>query len=131
MAQEVKSLAVIGGLGLIPELGRFPEEGNGNHSSILAWEIPWTEEYVRLQSVGLQRVGRVLATTPPPYINTWASPMAQRMQADIGDLGSIPELGRSPEEGNGDPFQYSCLGNSTDKETWQATAKGLQRVGCY
>ena len=32
------------------------------HSSILAWEIPWTEELGRLQSVGSQRVGRVRAT---------------------------------------------------------------------
>ena len=31
-------------LGSIPELGRFPGEGNGNPLSILAWEIPWTEE---------------------------------------------------------------------------------------
>ena len=31
-------------LGLIPELGRSPGEGNGTHSSILAWKIPWTEE---------------------------------------------------------------------------------------
>ena len=31
-------------LGLIPGLGRSPGEGNGTHSSILAWKIPWTEE---------------------------------------------------------------------------------------
>ena len=33
------------------------EEGMATHSSILAWEIPWTEEPGRLQSMGLQRVG--------------------------------------------------------------------------
>ena len=33
-----------GDTGLIPGLGRSPGEGNGYHSSILAWEIPWTEE---------------------------------------------------------------------------------------
>ena len=38
----------------IPELGRSPGEGNGNPSSILAWEIPWTEEPGGLQSMGLQ-----------------------------------------------------------------------------
>ena len=31
---------------------------------------------------------------------------------DTGDVGSIPGLGRSPGEGNGNPFQYSCLGNA-------------------
>ena len=43
-----------GDLGSIPGSGRSPGEGNGNHSSILAWEIPWTEEPGRLQSMGLQ-----------------------------------------------------------------------------
>ena len=37
---------------LILESGRFPGVGNGNHSSILALEIPWTEELDRLQSMG-------------------------------------------------------------------------------
>ena len=39
----------------IPGSGRSPGEGNGNHSSILAWKIPWTEEPGRLQSMGLQK----------------------------------------------------------------------------
>ena len=38
-----------------------------------------------------------------------------------GDEGSIPELGRSPGEGNGTPLQYSCLENPMDKVAWQAT----------
>ena len=44
-----------GDMDLIPGLGRFPGEGNGNHSSILAWKIPWTEEPGGLQSMGLQK----------------------------------------------------------------------------
>ena len=40
---------------------------------------------------------------------------------NAGDLGSIPGLGRSPGEGIGKPLQYSCLENSMDRETWQAT----------
>ena len=46
-----------GDLGLIPGSGRSPGEGNGSHSSILAWEIPWTEEPGGLQSMRAQRVG--------------------------------------------------------------------------
>ena len=46
-----------GDTGLIPGSGRSLEEEMATHSSILAWEIPWTEEPDRLQSVGLQRVG--------------------------------------------------------------------------
>ena len=45
---------------LIPELGRSPREGNGTHSSILAWRIPCTEEPSRLQSMGSQTVGHYL-----------------------------------------------------------------------
>ena len=37
---------------------------------------------------------------------------------NVGDPGSIPGLGRSPGEGNGNPFQYSCLGNLMDAGTW-------------
>ena len=36
-------------------------------------------------------------------------------------MGSIPELGRSPGEGNGNPLQYSCLENPMDRGAWQAT----------
>ena len=39
---------------------------------------------------------------------------------NAGDLGSIPGLGRSPGEGNGNPFQYYCLENSMDRGAWQA-----------
>ena len=39
---------------------------------------------------------------------------------DIRDVGSIPGLGRSPGEGNGNPLQYSCLGNPMDRGAWRA-----------
>ena len=39
---------------------------------------------------------------------------------DIRDAGLIPGLGRSPEEGHGDPLQYSCLENLLDRGAWQA-----------
>ena len=47
--------------------------------------------------------------------------MAKNPPADAGDSGSIPGSGRSPGVGNGDPLQYSCLKNSMDRGTWQAT----------
>ena len=50
--------------------------------------------------------------------------------ANEGDVGSIPGLGRSPEEGNGNPFQYSCLGNPKDRGAWQATVHAVvKRAG--
>ena len=44
----------VGDVASIPESGRSP--GVGNHSTFLAWKIPWAEECGRLQSMGLQRV---------------------------------------------------------------------------
>ena len=43
---------------------------------------------------------------------------------NAGDLGSIPGSGRSPGEGNGNPFQYSCLGNPMDRGAWRGTVHG-------
>ena len=40
------------------------------------------------------------------------------------DGGSYPGLGRSPGEGNGNPLQYSCLGNPMDREAWQLQSMG-------
>ena len=42
-----------------------------------------------------------------------------------GDKGTIPGSRRSPGEGNGDPFQYSCLGDPRDKGAWWATVHGV------
>ena len=49
---------------------------------------------------------------------------------NAGDLGSIPGLGRSPLEGNGNPLQYSCLENSMDRGAGnRLQSMGSQRVG--
>ena len=41
--------------------------------------------------------------------------VVKNLPANAGDKGSIPELGRFPGEGNGNPLQYSCLGNPMDR----------------
>ena len=46
-----------------------------------------------------------------------------------GDPGSIPGLGRSPVEGNGNPLQHSCLENPTEREAWWATVRGVVKAG--
>ena len=48
---------------------------------------------------------------------------------NAGDLASIPGLGRSPGEGNGNPLQYSCLENSMDRGAWWATVHGVAKSG--
>ena len=46
---------------------------------------------------------------------------------NAGDLGLISGLGRSPSEGNGNPLQYSCLENPTERGAWQATVHGVPK----
>ena len=56
--------------------------------------------------------------------------MVKNLLANAGDstdAGSIPGLGRSPGEGNGNPFQYSCLENSMDRGAWWATVHGVAK----
>ena len=48
---------------------------------------------------------------------------------NVGDLGSIPELGRSLGEGNGYPLQYPCLENPMDRGAWWIKSVGSQRIG--
>ena len=48
---------------------------------------------------------------------------------DIRDVGLIPVLGRSHEEGNGNPLQYPCLGNAMDEEPGGLQSMRLQRAG--
>ena len=43
------------------------------------------------------------------------------------NVSSIPGSGRSPGEGNGNPLQYSCLGNPMDREAWQAAVHGVAK----
>ena len=47
---------------------------------------------------------------------------------DIGDVGSIPELERSPGGGNGNPLQYSSLENPMDRGAWWATVHGVIKI---
>ena len=47
---------------------------------------------------------------------------------NAGNMGLIPGLEIFPEEGNGNPLQYSCLENSMDRGAWQATVHGVEKV---
>ena len=58
--------------------------------------------------------------------------MVKKLPANAGDMrdaGSIPGSERSPGEGNGNPFQYSCLGNSMDRGAGQATVHRVTKSG--
>ena len=51
--------------------------------------------------------------------------MVKNPAANVGDVGSIRGLGGSSGEGNGNPFQYSCLENSMDRGAWRAMVHPL------
>ena len=53
--------------------------------------------------------------------------MVKEPSCNVGDLGSILELGRSPREGNGNPLHYSCLENPMDRGAWRATVHGVAK----
>ena len=48
------------------------------------------------------------------------SSVVKNLPANAGDMSSIPGLERSPGKGNGNPLQYCCLGNPTDRAVWWA-----------
>ena len=104
------------------------EKETAVHSSILAWEIPWTEEPFRLQSMKLQRVRHNLATKQQlahrkeqASGSQWGFPggsVGKEFTCDERDRGSIPGSGRSPGEENGSPLQYSCPRTPRDRGAW-------------
>ena len=55
----------------------------------------------------------------------WLS--VKNLPASVGDTGSIPESGRSPEEGNGNPFRYYCLEISVGRRAWLDIAHGVTK----
>ena len=63
-------------------------------------------------------------------VKTFGLPMwliDKELARNAGDLGSVPGLGRSPGEGNGNPLLYSCLGSPMDRGTWRATVHGVAK----
>jgi len=55
------------------------------------------------------------------------SSVSKESACSIGDLGSIPGLGRSPGEGNGNLLQYPCLENLMDTGAWWAAVHGVTK----
>ena len=53
--------------------------------------------------------------------------MEETLPTNVEDTGSIPGLGRSPGDGNGNSLQYSCLENSMDRRAWRAIVHGVTK----
>ena len=107
--------------GLIPESGRSPRGGQGNPLQYSCLENPmdrgtrratvhrYIQSQTRLSDLRFHfQVALVIENLPASA-------------GDVRDKGSIPELGRSLRGGQGNPLQYSCLGNPMDRSAWWAT----------
>ena len=64
-----------------------------------------------------------------PLTTVWGFPWLsdKNLPANAGDAGLIPGCGTSPGEGNGNPFQYSCLENAMDRGAWWAVVHGVTK----
>ena len=106
------------------------------HSSILAWRIPGTGEPGGLPSMASHRVGHDWSdlASAAASAGEWSKSKGffpggsdcKESSCNAGDLGSIPGLGRSPGEGNGNPLRYSCLENPHE----QRSLTGYSPWGC-
>ena len=80
-----------------------------------------------IEPMSLGLAGRLFVSIP----YKWSFPggsASKESTCNVGDLGSIPRLGRSPQGGHGNPLQYSCLGNFLDRGTWWATVHGVTKT---
>ena len=80
------------------------------------WFDPWSGKFPHTQEqLNPCATGGSLVKNPPANAG------------DVRDTSAIPGSGGSPREANGNPFQYSCLGNLLDRGTWWATAHGVTK----
>ena len=83
-------------------------------------EVVTSETRVEREEIQLIRILEVSGRFSFP-----SGSVVKNLPADVGDKGFIPGGGRSLEEGNGNPLQHSFLGKLMDRETWQATVRGV------
>ena len=82
--------------------------------------IPFCLQYQEHQSLILKLIMAIMLGFPGGLDG-------KESACNVGDPGSIPVLGRSLGDGNGNSLQYSCLENSMDREAWQATVHGVTK----
>ena len=86
-------------------------ELSNNHSVPPLQGFLWVKDFAKL----------------PIHWEVHMAPVVKHPAAKTGDAGLIPESGRSPGEGNGNPLQYSCLGNPMDRGAWWAIVHGVTK----
>ena len=138
--------------GFSPWIRKIYGSGKWQPSSILAWKIPWAEEPGKLRArhnwtterTHTHPLNQQFNFCSLSTLHKCARKCVHRCSLqrclcvpggsdrkdfthNAGDLGSIPELGRSPGGGHGNPLQYSCLENPMDRGAWPATVHGVEK----
>ena len=131
---EVKASASnVGEPGSIPGLGRSPGEGNSNPLQYSCLENPmdrgaWqATDHRAAESDTTRDLAHTRRFSLSSVLESPGGSAGKEPACSAGDLGLIPGLGRSPGEGNGDPLQYSCLQNLTDRGAWWTTTDGVSK----
>ena len=75
----------------------------------------------------IERCIITLCTTKKEKLGFPGESDGKRFAYSVGDVGSIPVSRRSPGDGNGNPFQDSCLENPMDRGAWWATVHGVAK----
>ena len=116
------------------------EKAMAPYSSTPAWQIPWTEEPGRLQSMGSRKVGHDWVTSLEKAMAPHSSTLAWKIpwEEEPGRLQSMGSLGVGHDwatslslftfmhwRGNGNPLQCSCLENPRDRGAWRAAVYGV------
>ena len=80
---------------------------------------PWFDSWVRKIHCKRDRL------PTPVFLGFPCGSAGKKSVCNVGDLGSIPGLGRSPAGGHGNPLHYACLGTLMDRGAWRAAVHGV------
>ena len=94
-------------------------ECNGNPLQCSCLENPWDRGawWASIYGVAQSDLAAAAAVAATIFQGFPGGLVVKNLPANTGDVGLILGLGRSPGEGNGNPLQYSCLGNPMNRET--------------
>ena len=104
----------------------FFSQGFIGYSEFIAFSYEFWEQL----TISIKKAAGILLDNNICFITTGGSD-GKESACSAGDPGSIPGSGRSPGEKNGNPRQYACLENPTDRGTWQATVLRVRKSGTW
>ena len=97
----------------------------------IEWIFEWIIQNQLLLQTYFPRVPQLIDLSKIINWGFSGGSVVKNLPANVGDARSIPGLGRSSGEGNGNPLQYSCLGNPMDRGAWWATVHGVTKRVVY